>query len=95
MGGPFPEPVRITGGPTFLPLGVNCTYDAVGDDIGPQTIHHHDFPATVGLIASVFAFGGGALILVRDWRPSAPARLSADGCVNGAPLRTSLGRRRR
>ena len=72
--GPFPEAgdlsdesVRITGDPTLLPLGVNCTYNADGDDVGPQTIHHDDFPATVGLLVSVLAFGGGgALVLVRD-----------------------------
>ncbi|WP_127886792.1 hypothetical protein [Rathayibacter festucae] len=71
--GPFPEAgglsesFRITGDPTLLPLGVTCTYDAVGDDVGPQTTHHDDFPATVGLLVSVLAFGGGgALVLVRD-----------------------------
>ncbi|ROS30063.1 hypothetical protein EDF22_1824 [Rathayibacter sp. PhB127] len=72
--GPFPEvgdssdeSVRITGDPTLLPLGVDCTYDADGDDIGPQTTHHYDFPATIGLLVSVLAFGGGgALVLVRD-----------------------------
>jgi hypothetical protein len=46
---------------------VNCAYDADGDDIGPQTTHHYDFPATVGLVVSVLAFGGGGvLVLVRD-----------------------------
>ncbi|WP_185022458.1 hypothetical protein [Rathayibacter sp. PhB185] len=46
---------------------MSCTYDADGDDVGPQTIHHDDFPATVGLLASVLAFGGGGtLVLVRD-----------------------------
>ncbi|MCJ1705499.1 hypothetical protein [Rathayibacter sp. VKM Ac-2926] len=46
---------------------MSCTYDADGDDIGPQTIHHDDFPATVGFLVSVLAFGGGGtLVLVRD-----------------------------
>ncbi|MDY0914501.1 hypothetical protein [Rathayibacter festucae] len=46
---------------------MNCTYNADDDGIGPQTIHHYNFPATVGLLVSVLAFGGGgALVLVRD-----------------------------
>ncbi|WP_185020128.1 MULTISPECIES: hypothetical protein [unclassified Rathayibacter] len=46
---------------------MDCTYDADHDDIGPQTIHHYDFPETVGLLVSVLAFGGGGvLVLVRD-----------------------------
>ena len=36
-GGPFRENTEITGERTFLPLGVNCTYDSPDDAFGPQT----------------------------------------------------------
>ncbi|KQQ03401.1 hypothetical protein ASG06_07700 [Rathayibacter sp. Leaf185] len=66
-GGPFFEPTRVTGEPTLLPVGVSCTYDVDGDDVGAQTIRHDNLSATVGLIVSTLAFGGGGvLVLVRD-----------------------------
>ena len=76
----FSSVVSATSYPTILPLGVSCTYDADGDVIGPETVHHYDFPATVGLLVSVLAFSGGwALVLVRDQRPSVPAGRSPTG----------------
>jgi hypothetical protein len=45
-GGPYTEATVVTGARTFLPLGVNCGYDAPGDGYGPQTVVNSNWGAT-------------------------------------------------
>lgn len=51
-GGPFYEGTIITGERTFLPLGVNCTFDAPDDSFGPQTVVNSNWPATLTWLTS-------------------------------------------
>ena len=64
-GGPFRENTEITGERTFLPLGVNCTYDSPDDAFGPQTVQNPNWPATVIWIASTAAAVYGASMAFR------------------------------
>lgn len=63
-GGPFHETTRITGSVTILPLGVDCTYDVDGDEVGPQTVRHPNMPATAGFLGSALTFAAGAALLI-------------------------------
>jgi len=54
----------ITGERTFMPLGVNCTYDAPADSFGPQTVVNSNWPATFAWLASSIVALFGATILV-------------------------------
>lgn len=67
-GGPFHESTIITGQATFLPLGLDCTYDAPGDGFGPQTVHNYRFDSTLVLVISLFAVVRGALLIRRARR---------------------------
>ena len=61
-GGPFRENTEITGERTFLPLGVNCTYDSPDDAIGPQTVHNTNWSATAWWIGcTAIALYGASL----------------------------------
>lgn len=64
-GGPFRENTEITGERTFMPLGVNCTYDSPDDAFGPQTVRNTNWPATVIWIASTAAALYGATMAFR------------------------------
>jgi hypothetical protein len=62
IGGPFYGNTVITGERTFMPLGVNCTYDSPNDAIGPQTVVNSNWPATViWLPSAVLAVCGATL----------------------------------
>ena len=63
-GGPFTEGTVITGERTFMPLGVNCTYDAPADSFGPKTVVNSNWPATFAWLASSIVALSGATILV-------------------------------
>lgn len=61
-GGPFHEGTRITGERTFMPLGVNCTYDSLKDAIGPQTVQNSNWPATtIWVGGTVIALYGASM----------------------------------
>jgi hypothetical protein len=60
----FYEDTVITGERTFMPLGVDCTYDSPDDAIGPQTVVNSNWPATVIWLASVVLAVCGAALLV-------------------------------
>jgi hypothetical protein len=70
-GGPFTEGTVITGERTFMPLGVNCTYDAPSDSFGPQTVVNENWPATVAwLVSSIVALFGATIMVA----PRAPPK---------------------
>jgi hypothetical protein len=61
-GGPFYENTEVAGERTFMPLGVNCTYDSPDDAIGPQTVQNTNWPATAFWIGnSIIALYGASL----------------------------------
>jgi len=63
-GGPFTEGTVITGERTFMPLGVNCTYDTPTDSFGPQTVVNSNWTATGAWLASSTIAVFGATISV-------------------------------
>lgn len=64
IGGPFHENTVITGERTFMPLGVDCTYDSPEDAVGPQTVVNSNWPATVFWLASTVLAACGATLSV-------------------------------
>jgi len=64
-GGPFYENTEVTGERTFMPLGVNCTYDSPDDAIGPQTVQNANWPATVVWLGSTIITLYGASLAFR------------------------------
>lgn len=63
-GGPFYENSRVTGKRTFLPLGINCTYESRTDSYGPQTMVNSNWPATIAWITCTVIALFGAILLV-------------------------------
>ncbi|MBF4635065.1 hypothetical protein ITJ38_11680 [Agreia pratensis] len=64
VGGPYLESTVVTGERTWLPLGVDCTYDSPDDEVGPQTVTNSNWVATVMAVAcSALAVYGVVMIV--------------------------------
>ncbi len=74
-GGPYDEGTTITGQYSFVPLGIICEYDSHSDDIGPQTVVHADWPATIVAAVAIAGAVAGIVLLVRRQGPGTARRL--------------------
>jgi hypothetical protein len=63
--GSFNEGTRVSGERTFMPLGVNCTYDIPNDAIGPQTVQNSNWPATMFWVGGTLIALYGASLTFR------------------------------
>lgn len=64
-GGPYYERTRIQGDYTFLPLGMDCSYDAPDDDVGPQEVSHPNWLATIIAAFSLLMAARSAVLVVK------------------------------
>jgi hypothetical protein len=60
VGGPYVESATVTAHATYFPLGVVCSYDAPGDQLGPQSVIHQSWLWTA--VAVLAALGSLALV---------------------------------
>ena len=86
-GGPFNEGTRVAGERTFMPLGVNCTYDSPRDAIGPQTVRNSNWTATTVWVGGAVIALCGASLAFRP-RTNPETRPARDSKANEIPLDT-------
>jgi hypothetical protein len=74
VGGPYVESATVKAHATYFPLGVVCSYDALGDHLGPQSVTHRSWLWTA--VTVVAGLGSLALVAVTGvLTASTPQRL--------------------
>lgn len=65
VGGPYYEDSSVRSDPTFVPLGLSCSWDSPDDSVGPQTIWHPSIVANVVAVIALLAIVAfGAILLL-------------------------------